>query len=198
MLVLFSHLIQVVPLGGTVRKAPILMHACTVFVCVTVQMLVYPNQLDVPLMENSGLPKAPVGMLEVTVEKATGLKGNDVLGKGDPYLRLQVQVCPRCHCTFFFFSSILKLATRFPQLQRRAGISQTLQGQACGGNVLKSTIIRAEHERFDKDVANTEASCFSVACTLPQLTATALTSTTSLASSVKAFWILSLQSGLNR
>jgi Ca2+-dependent lipid-binding protein len=101
MLALFAHLIQVVPLGGTPRRAPILMHACTVFVCVTVQMLVYPNQLDVPLMENSGLPKAPVGMLEVTVEKATGLKGNDVLGKGDPYLRLQVQVCPRCQLRFF-------------------------------------------------------------------------------------------------
>jgi hypothetical protein len=42
-------------------------------------------------MENSGLPKPPVGMLEVTVEKATGLKSADLLGKGDPYVRMQVR-----------------------------------------------------------------------------------------------------------
>lgn len=59
----------------------------------SVQMLVYPNQLDIPLMENSGLAKAPVGMLEVTVEKALGLKSGDMLGKGDPYASIQVQVC---------------------------------------------------------------------------------------------------------
>ena len=56
------------------------------------QMLVYPNQLDIPLMENSGLAKPPVGMLEVTVEKAVGLKSGDMLGKGDPYVSIQVQV----------------------------------------------------------------------------------------------------------
>lgn len=56
-------------------------------------MLVYPNQLDIPLMENSGLAKPPVGMLEITVEKAIGLKSGDMLGKGDPYVSIQVQVC---------------------------------------------------------------------------------------------------------
>jgi C2 domain len=56
-----------------------------------VQQLVYPNQLNVPLMENSGLAKPPVGMLEVTIERASGLRTGDIVGKGDPYVRVSVQ-----------------------------------------------------------------------------------------------------------
>jgi hypothetical protein len=56
-----------------------------------VQHLVYPNQLNVPLMEKSGLAKPPVGMLEVTIERASGLRTGDIVGKGDPYVRVSVQ-----------------------------------------------------------------------------------------------------------
>eukprot|EP00892_Ulva_mutabilis_P003246 jgi/Ulvmu1/1293/UM011_0017.1 len=53
--------------------------------------VVYPNQIHVPLMPNSGLPKPPVGMLEITVVKATGLRSADTFSKGDPYVRISVQ-----------------------------------------------------------------------------------------------------------
>lgn len=56
-----------------------------------VQQVVYPNQIHVPLMENSGLPKPPVGMLEITVIRGTGLRGGDTFSKGDPYVRITVQ-----------------------------------------------------------------------------------------------------------
>jgi Ca2+-dependent lipid-binding protein len=54
------------------------------------QMLVYPNQIPIPLMENSGLPKPPVGMLEVTLQKCTGLRNEDIVGNGDPYVKISV------------------------------------------------------------------------------------------------------------
>jgi hypothetical protein len=62
-----------------------------------------------------------------------------------------------------------------------------MQGQVFEGSMLESTIIRAEHERHDKNVANTEAACSSVAWTLQQRPATALSSMTFLSPSVKAF-----------
>ena len=52
------------------------------------QIVVYPNQIPVPLMENSGLPKPPSGMLEITVQRCANLKSEDVLGKGDPYVKV--------------------------------------------------------------------------------------------------------------
>lgn len=55
------------------------------------QQVVYPNQIHVPLMENSGLPKPPVGMLEITVIRASGLRTGDTFSKGDPYVRISVQ-----------------------------------------------------------------------------------------------------------
>lgn len=56
-----------------------------------VQVCVYPNQISVPLMENSGLPKPPCGMLELTVESCSGLKSADLIGKGDPYVKMAIQ-----------------------------------------------------------------------------------------------------------
>lgn len=53
--------------------------------------MVYPNQINVPLMENSGLPKPPVGMLEINVIRASGLRTGDTFSKGDPYVRISVQ-----------------------------------------------------------------------------------------------------------
>ena len=54
------------------------------------QMVVYPNQIPIPLMENSGLPKPPVGMLELTILRCHGLRSKDVVGPGDPYVRVSV------------------------------------------------------------------------------------------------------------
>lgn len=54
------------------------------------QIVVYPNQIPVPLMENSGLPKPPSGMLEITIQRCANLKSQDVLGKGDPYVKVSV------------------------------------------------------------------------------------------------------------
>ena len=54
------------------------------------QFVVYPNQISVPLMENSGLPTPPVGMLELTVQKCANLRTKDMLGPGDPYVKVAV------------------------------------------------------------------------------------------------------------
>ena len=54
------------------------------------QICVYPNQIPVPLMENSGLPTPPVGMLELTVQRCSNLRSKDLVGAGDPYVKTSV------------------------------------------------------------------------------------------------------------
>jgi Ca2+-dependent lipid-binding protein len=54
------------------------------------QIVVYPNQIPVPLMENSGLPKPPSGMLELTVQRCSNLRSKDLVGKGDPFVKVSV------------------------------------------------------------------------------------------------------------
>ena len=48
-------------------------------------MLVYPNKMDFPVMENFGVSPPPLGMLEITIERAEGLINSDFLSKSDPY-----------------------------------------------------------------------------------------------------------------
>ena len=48
-------------------------------------MLVYPNKMDFPIMENFGVTPPPLGMLEITIERAEGLPNSDFLSKSDPY-----------------------------------------------------------------------------------------------------------------
>jgi hypothetical protein len=54
------------------------------------QIVVYPNQIPIPLMENSGLPKPPSGMLELTVQRAANLRSKDFTGGGDPFVVISV------------------------------------------------------------------------------------------------------------
>lgn len=58
-------------------------------------MLVYPAHMSFPIMDNSGLPPKPEGMLLVKVLRGEKLKGKEVVGKIDPF----VQVGMLCHCT---------------------------------------------------------------------------------------------------
>ena len=48
-------------------------------------MLVYPNKMDFPVMENFGVSPPPLGMLEITIDRAEGLINSDFLSKSDPY-----------------------------------------------------------------------------------------------------------------
>ena len=52
-------------------------------------MLVYPNKMDFPVMENFGVSPPPLGMLEVTIERAEGLPNSDFLSKSDPYCEVR-------------------------------------------------------------------------------------------------------------
>ena len=36
-------------------------------------MIVYPNKMDFPVMENFGIEPLPLGMVEVTIHRAEGL-----------------------------------------------------------------------------------------------------------------------------
>ncbi|KAL4442698.1 hypothetical protein ABPG77_006692 [Micractinium sp. CCAP 211/92] len=54
------------------------------------QMLVFPNEYALPLMPNFGLPPPPIGMLNVKVVSATGLKGS-LLDRMDPFVELFVR-----------------------------------------------------------------------------------------------------------
>ena len=54
-------------------------------------LLVYPNKMDFPIMENFGKPPTPLGMLEVVIKSAEGLPNADFMGLSDPF----VEVRPR-------------------------------------------------------------------------------------------------------
>lgn len=54
-------------------------------------LIVYPNKMDFPIMENFGISPPPVGMLEVKVCRAAGLINSDFLGKSDPYCEIYVR-----------------------------------------------------------------------------------------------------------
>ena len=58
-------------------------------------MLVYPNKMDFPVMENFGKSPPPLGMIEVTVIRAEGLRNVDFLGKSDPYVKARIPHLPR-------------------------------------------------------------------------------------------------------
>ena len=49
-------------------------------------MVVYPNKMDFPVMENFGKAPLPLGMVEVTIQRAEGLPNSDLLSKSDPFV----------------------------------------------------------------------------------------------------------------
>ena len=60
-------------------------------------MLVYPNEISVPLMPGFGLPPPPEGMLSVKVVAGHDLKGGlvssvaSLIDEIDPYVKLEVR-----------------------------------------------------------------------------------------------------------
>ena len=61
-------------------------------------MIVYPNKMDFPVMENFGIEPLPLGMVEVTIHRAEGLPNSDFLSKSDPYVEVRLvrgQGCER-------------------------------------------------------------------------------------------------------
>uniref|UniRef100_A0A1D1ZVZ1 Extended synaptotagmin-3 n=1 Tax=Auxenochlorella protothecoides TaxID=3075 RepID=A0A1D1ZVZ1_AUXPR len=54
------------------------------------QMLVYPNEISVPIMENFGVPPPPQGMLHVTVVNGKNLKSS-WFDKVDPFVKVEVR-----------------------------------------------------------------------------------------------------------
>ena len=52
-------------------------------------MLVYPNKMDFPVMENFGKPPVPLGMLEVVIKSAEGLPNADFMGTSDPFVEVR-------------------------------------------------------------------------------------------------------------
>ncbi|CAD7700524.1 unnamed protein product [Ostreobium quekettii] len=54
-------------------------------------MMLYPNQFSVDLMEGGGLPPPPTGMLQVELKKVEGLKNQDLLSKNDTYVMITVR-----------------------------------------------------------------------------------------------------------
>ena len=51
-------------------------------------MLIYPNQMSFPIMEDGGVPPPPQGMLTVKVLRADKLKGSSALDKLDPFVEV--------------------------------------------------------------------------------------------------------------
>ena len=51
-------------------------------------MLVYPAHMSFPIMDNSGLPPKPEGMLLVKVLRGEKLKGQEIVGKIDPFVQV--------------------------------------------------------------------------------------------------------------
>lgn len=51
-------------------------------------MLIYPNQMSFPIMENGGVTPPPQGMLTVKVLRADKLKGGGALDKLDPFVEV--------------------------------------------------------------------------------------------------------------
>ena len=77
-------------------------------------MLVYPAHMSFPIMDNSGLPPAPEGMLLVKVLRGEKLKGKEMVGKIDPF----VQVGIFCCCTGVAVDELQESATGVGTLVR--------------------------------------------------------------------------------
>lgn len=58
-------------------------------------MLIYPNSMSFPIMENGGVDPPPQGMLTVKVLRADKLKGGGALDKLDPFV--EVGLCMTMH-----------------------------------------------------------------------------------------------------
>lgn len=54
------------------------------------QLMLYPNSVTVPVMTNYGQPLDPKGMLYIRVIKMEGFENQDMIGKQDPYVTLEV------------------------------------------------------------------------------------------------------------
>ncbi|KAH8974268.1 hypothetical protein BDL97_01G093000 [Sphagnum fallax] len=54
------------------------------------QLYMWPKALEIPVIDDPSAGKKPVGILEVTVLRAKNLLKMDVLGKADPYVKLQL------------------------------------------------------------------------------------------------------------
>ncbi|CAK9190310.1 unnamed protein product [Sphagnum troendelagicum] len=54
------------------------------------QLYMWPKALEIPVIDDPSAAKKPVGILEVTVLRAKNLLKMDVLGKADPYVKLQL------------------------------------------------------------------------------------------------------------
>jgi hypothetical protein len=53
--------------------------------------MLYPNSVTVPVMTNYGQPPEPKGMLYVRVIRMEGFENQDLIGKQDPYVTLEVR-----------------------------------------------------------------------------------------------------------
>ena len=86
-------------------------------------MVVYPNKMDFPVMENFGVSPPPLGMLEITIERAEGLINSDFLGKSDPYCEVRGAASPVCHLPVALCSYLrCTLAGRFTKSAGRCGV----------------------------------------------------------------------------
>ena len=56
-------------------------------------MLVYPAHMSFSIMDNSGLPPAPEGMIMVKVLRGEKLKGKEMVGKIDPFVQVGIFCC---------------------------------------------------------------------------------------------------------
>ncbi|CAK9857854.1 unnamed protein product [Sphagnum jensenii] len=54
------------------------------------QLYMWPKALEIPVIDDPSAAKKPVGILEVTVLRGKNLLKMDVLGKADPYVKLQL------------------------------------------------------------------------------------------------------------
>lgn len=53
-------------------------------------MLIYPNSMSFDIMEGGGVPPPPQGMLLIKVLRGSGLKGNEVTSKIDPFVEVGI------------------------------------------------------------------------------------------------------------
>lgn len=71
---------------------PLIHEACQYAVKRSIEtLMVYPNKMEFPIMENFGITPPPVGMLQVKICRAAGLPNSDLLGKSDPYCMVNVR-----------------------------------------------------------------------------------------------------------
>jgi Ca2+-dependent lipid-binding protein len=54
------------------------------------QLYMWPKTLEIPVIDSPSALQKPVGILEVTVVRAKNLLKMDVMGKADPFVKLQL------------------------------------------------------------------------------------------------------------